>query len=340
VIDQAVTTLGRRALAVLALLTVALLALPALARAQTESEFNDTPGTADGPIAGGATISGTRQTNDDADWFFFGVNGPATITIRVSNTTTAQNCTLANRAPDLCFIGAEVYRDFLPSLGNESGRRYGSARVIQMGQTWTQQIALPGAGTYLLHVLDGQQDHLADTYTFRIDGPIVTEGVRRPTEPPLRPDSEQATCDRLDRAYTRDLRTQRSHQRSLTRAKRTLRAVRFQRARRARVERQIRRLRRLISGDRRRIRTRIRQLRAAKCDCTTLPLDIRNLQNRYLRHLFAARRARLRARRARTINERIVLERRYFDAVRLVRVDRSRIRSHRARLRSLRCDVR
>jgi hypothetical protein len=207
-----------------------------------------------------------------------------------------------------------------------------------MGQTWTQTIQLPAAGTYLLHVLDGQQDERADSYTFKIDGALVTEGVRPPTEPPRSPN--QAACDTLDARYKRELARQRSRERSLVRAKRTLRAVRFQPSRRASVERQIRRLRRLISGDRRRIRARIRQLRAAKCDCSTLPIDIRNLQNRYLRHLFAARRARARTRRQTSLREHIRLERAYFDAVRLVRIDRSRIRSHRAKFRSLRCDAR
>ena len=336
--DQAVTTAGRRALAVLALLTVTLLALPALARAQTESEFNDTPGTADGPIAAGSTISATRQTNDDADWFYFGVSGPTSITIRVSNTTPLSDCTIANNAADLCFIGAEVYRDFAPSLGNESGRRLASARVIQIGQTWTQTIQLPAAGTYLLHVLDGQQDERADSYTFKIDGALVTEGVRAPTEPPRSP--SEAACATIGARYTRGLRIQRSHERSLARAKRTLRAVRFQPASRVRVERQIRRLRRLVSGDKRAARARIRQLRAAKCDCFTLPLDIQNLKNRYLRHLLAARRARARTRRQTSVREHIRLERAYFDAVRLVRIDRSRINSHRAKFRSLRCDAR
>jgi hypothetical protein len=121
----------------------------------TGYEPNDSPGTAFGPLTGGATYSGGKiETDNDNDYFVFCVSMRAQLTISMELT----GCKNYAGNPSDC---SNVHATLTDPANNEVGST--SRQSVGGGDPITYTVS--GAGRYILR-FDGDQ---SNTYQFRVD---------------------------------------------------------------------------------------------------------------------------------------------------------------------------
>jgi cyanophycinase len=123
----------------------ALFAVPAFAQIASESENNNTEGSADGPVGSGTRVAGSLSTSSDIDWFYFDLPAAGTITISVNHA-----------------VGNDFDWDLYRSTGSAiaSGRSgstpdSGTYQATITGRHYLKLTAYRGSGAYTLDVTFG-----------------------------------------------------------------------------------------------------------------------------------------------------------------------------------------